>query len=91
MASHAASSSATFVGAHQRFVSGAKRGGAAARRGAAAPVRAAVSEPTETKQAGYLQRKKEQDAKGFTRKKLSKLASPTPSDIAIAQARRLLP
>jgi hypothetical protein len=54
-------------------------------------VRAAVSEPTETKQAGYLQRKKEQDAKGFTRKKLSKLASPTPSDIAIAQARRLLP
>jgi len=86
MASHAASSSATFVGAHQRFVSGAKRGGAAARRGAAAPVRAAVSEPTETKQAGYLQRKKEQDAKGFTRKKLSKLASPTPSDIAIAQA-----
>jgi hypothetical protein len=78
MASHAASS---FVG--QRLYGGAAT--TLARRSSTL-VRAAISEP-EQKNPGYLQKKKEQEAKIFTRKPLKKIKSPTPSDIEIAQAR----
>lgn len=82
MASHASSFASSFVG--QSFLKGA----AVTRRAKAHTlVRAAVSEPEQkTGRGGYLQRKKEQEAKIFTRKKLKNLKSPTPSDIEIAQA-----
>ena len=72
-------SSAPAAFAGQRFI----RQGGATRRGATTLVRAVVAEPD--KKAGYLQRKKEQEAKVFTRKPLKDLKSPTPSDIEIAQ------
>ena len=84
----ASSSSAALVG--QKVLLGVppRARAARSRRGASVPVRASIAEPepSQTK-PGYFQRKKEQDAKVFTRKKLTNLISPTPSDIAIAQAR----
>lgn len=82
MASHASSFVSSFAG--QRFVKGAAL---TRREKRHTPVHAAVSEPEQnTGGRGYLQRKKEQEAKVFTRKKLKNLKSPTPSDIDIAQA-----
>ena len=84
----ACSSSAALVG--QKVIVGVppRARAASARRGASVPVRASIAEPepSQTK-PGYFQRKKEKDAKVFTRKKLANLISPTPSDIVIAQAR----